>query len=189
MRDFLDIEAMDSESEGEEMEEESERKWIFTVFWNLAVLISEARNGWTDYDSYLRDARSEAWECGSSDEDTDDDAGKMTISICVNYRIDHKPAYIDWKKGEDTRAGREQAWAGQIAESSDNDNAPRDHRMTAVINRYESTASGVESQAVNVVENEEIAGLAERLMRMPTANDPGLWKVRVWVSRLYYVSE
>ena len=113
------------------------------------------------------------------------------------------------ENGEETRAGQEVS-TGPTPASSDNDNVQSDHRMTAVINRYESTASGVESRAhrmtavinryestasgvespalINVVENEEILALAERLMRMPTAEDPGLWKVRVWVSRLYYVS-
>ena len=34
---------MDSEPEGEEMEEEEEEcKWIFTIFWKSAVLISES---------------------------------------------------------------------------------------------------------------------------------------------------
>ena len=112
----------------------------------------------------------------------------MTVAICVKYRIDHKPAYNDLENGEDHPAGQEgRGW--QIPASSDNDNDVHwDHRMTTVINRYESTVSGVESQALNVVED-ETAALAKRLMRMPTIEDPGLWKVRVWVSPLYFVSE
>jgi hypothetical protein len=61
--------------------------------------------------------------------------------------------------------------------------------MSAVINRYESTSSGSGSQVPNIVENDEITALAERLMRMPTSEDPALWRVRVWVSSWYFVSE
>lgn len=61
--------------------------------------------------------------------------------------------------------------------------------MTAVINRYESTSSGSRSRVPNSTKNERISDLAECLMRMPTVEDPGLWRVRVWVSSIYFVTE
>ena len=154
-------------------------------------------NGFIDYDLYLRDARSEPWEWESSDDDTDlEDDRKLRGLTCVGYRIDQNPdnhlengedcgeesapgrADNHLASGEDSEPGRE----GSVAASSANDNLGWDNRMTAVIDRYESTSLGSGSQVTNLVEHEEMIHLAERFMRMPTAEDPGLWKVRVWVS-------
>lgn len=82
-------------------------------------------------------------------------------------------------------------------------NFSRDFGLSDVINRYEAQAAVMgdyaesdleretESDAENDVENgvesegdiedSEIAWLAERALRMPNEDDPGLWLVRVYV--------
>ncbi|KAF8346789.1 hypothetical protein F5887DRAFT_1072882 [Amanita rubescens] len=111
---------------------------------------------------FIDDTRSELWECRSSDDDTDFD--------------DDVAASNDFENVEDSQAGQE----ASVAASGGNDNFCLDHRMAAVINRYESTSSGSRSQVPNFVENENINDLAKHFMRMPTADDPDLWRVRVW---------
>ena len=147
-------------------------------------------NGFIDYDLYLRDARSEPWEWESSDDDTDlEDDRKLRGPICVGYRIDQNAADNHLENGEDCGEDSAPGREASVAASSGNDNLGWDNRMTAVIDRYESTSLGSGSQVTNLVEHEEMIALAERFMRMPTAEDPGLWKVRVWVSRFCFVIE
>lgn len=64
---------------------------------------------------------------------------------------------------------------------------PRDHRLAAVINRYEDGNAAAEGPISNTcvethVDNPEIESLVEKFDRMPTSKDPGLWRVRVGVS-------
>jgi hypothetical protein len=55
-----------------------------------------------------------------------------------------------------------------------------------VINRYEARTAAaddvIESDIENEGEIEELASLAERALRMPNEQDPGIWRVRVRVS-------
>ncbi|KAF8337811.1 hypothetical protein F5887DRAFT_920220 [Amanita rubescens] len=66
-----------------------------------------------------------------------------------------------------------------------------DYRLAAVIDRYEDQASADSEEDLDRYEdqtsanpedlsiNKEVERIAERLMRMPTSNDPGIWRVRV----------
>ena len=56
-----------------------------------------------------------------------------------------------------------------------------------MIKRYEDRNEGAPGPIANLcvennVENPEIESLSERVKRMPTSDDPGLWSVRVQVS-------
>jgi hypothetical protein len=72
------------------------------------------------------------------------------------------------------------------ATRASNDSMPLDRRLEEVINRYDAQTPGpqdeIQEGSPNVFWNEKISSIADGVTRMPTVDDPPLWRVRVRVS-------
>ncbi|KAF8346158.1 hypothetical protein F5887DRAFT_1184931 [Amanita rubescens] len=184
VRDFLDIEASDGSSGDERVDSDDELCEDFIDNNEETLALGDAGDSEEDFEGY-----------------SDKGEGKSECSNALAVQSVNRPNFSrdfglsDVINRYEAQAAAIGDYKSESVQSVNRPNFSRDFGLSDVINRYEAQAAVIrdyaesdlehemESDAENDVESEgdiedhikEITRLAERALRMPNEDDPGLW--------------